>query len=289
MQVLQKLIDIPQLIHTNGFFNTTSCFVLLLLAVLACTPLYYRLGPSAQFLRERSFISGAVLKVIAMVTMFIDHAGATIALKIFYYYRGIGDVAMSHQALQIYNLMRRIGRVAFPIFCFLLVEGFLHTRNIKKYVLNMAIFCLISDFPFDWALHPTEPFMNKQNVYFTLLIGLLVMWGVSEMKGRLVIQMLMMITGMTLSVILKTDYNIHGVFLIEVLYITRTSRSMQSLMGGAYVQYYEKMPTPLSFLLTFFYNGKRGRQLKYFNYLFYPGHLLLLGIINNLILPHFLK
>ena len=97
-----------------------------------------------------------------------------------------------------------------------------------------------------------------------------------------------MITGMFAAKLLNSDYSYKGVFIIEMLYITRFSPLLQSGCGASFMQYYEKMPTPLAFIPIYFYNGKRGRQPKYFFYFFYPAHLMILGVLTNIILPRVL-
>ena len=222
-------------------------------------------------------LNGATLKWIAMLSMLIDHFTAVFFEASVYN----GPLIFSYKT---YVFLRGVGRLAFPIYCFLLVEGFLHTRSVKNYLIRLLAFGVISELPFDLALQSGAFDWSYQNVYFTLLIGLLVMWGVSEMTGRIPIQLLILVSGLILAHMLKTDYAQRGVFLIEVLYILRTSRLSQCLCGGAFIEY-EKMPAPLAFIPVFMYNGKRGRQLKYFFYCFYPVHLMILGIIRNLVLP----
>ena len=137
-------------------------------------------------------IPGSTLKIIAIVSMFIDHIGAAILEKYLDFLGNNGaDGArvilddrhpgfwmdfMGNESLLwgIDYALRLIGRLAFPIFCFLLVEGFFHTRNVKKYALRLLIFALISDFPFDLAFDGRLSY-EYQNVFFTLLLGLLFM------------------------------------------------------------------------------------------------------------------
>lgn len=232
---------------------------------------------------QRFGISGSTLKLIAIITMFIDHAAATVVRGLIRLPQIQSDMDLYRQLNELYAVMRDIGRIAFPIFCFLLVEGFLHTRDVKKYASRMFLFALISEIPFDFALKSHWYFPNKQNVYWTLLIGLLVLWGVTVFYGRIALQVLIMVAGLSFAFFLKTDYSYKGVFLIEVLYLMRFSRLYQCLGGAAAVTW--EVPAPAAFIPVFFYNGKRGISLKYFFYWFYPAHLLLLGFISKVLLP----
>lgn len=132
-------------------------------------------------IHEKPFggISGSTLKLIAVISMLIDHTGATVLRAIL----NLPDLAASPFWFQfwktMYSYSRSIGRIAFPIFCFLIVEGFSHTRNVWKYAMRMFLFALLSEIPFDLALKGGWYRPDKQNVYFTLLIGLLVLIGFS--------------------------------------------------------------------------------------------------------------
>lgn len=140
-------------------------------------------------------ITGSTLKLIAIFTMLIDHTAATIIERTLMA-RGMGNLnASDTQAAMNFFLnnaflyyldiiMRLIGRIAFPIFCFLLVEGFLHTHNKFKYAIRLAVFALISDIPFDLAFK-NKPFdFSYQNVFFTLFIALLVLVGFEAVRER---------------------------------------------------------------------------------------------------------
>lgn len=133
-------------------------------------------------------IYGSTLKLMAIITMLIDHTAATILEKTLVV-RGLYNLDYSnYQAVQDfmtdnwllyygYSAMRMIGRFAFPIFCFLLVEGFIHTSNKRKYAIRLALFALISEIPFDLALFGKMFYFEHQNVFFTLFIGFLVLMG----------------------------------------------------------------------------------------------------------------
>lgn len=134
---------------------------------------------------------GSTLKIIAIVTMFIDHLGAGILER----YLGCmessggdfrGALGNSKFLLKMIDeIFRCVGRLGFPIFIFLLIEGFKHTRSVPKYARNLLIFALISEFPFDSAFNSDYAFeFSYQNVYFTLFFGLLVVWGISIIRKK---------------------------------------------------------------------------------------------------------
>lgn len=113
-------------------------------------------------MENKKGISGSTLKMIAIVTMLIDHIGAAVLARLLMV-NGLGELDQTNTdaimqwlsangALYwMYTVMRMIGRVAFPIFCFLLVEGFLHTHDVKKYAMRLGLFALLSEIPFDLA------------------------------------------------------------------------------------------------------------------------------------------
>ena len=140
---------------------------------------------------KKKEITGATLKWIAIITMLIDHIGAAILEP----YMGGEFGPMPTKVLGLNPMIwdfiiRGIGRVAFPIFIFLMVEGFFYTRNRKKYAIRLGLFCLISEIPFNLGFHPQDleiysdlprlKFIDfdytYQNVFFTLFIGFLTIW-----------------------------------------------------------------------------------------------------------------
>ncbi len=227
--------------------------------------------------------SGTMLKTFAIVIMLIDHAGASVVSSVLRHMSVSSSPDLYRQLKALYSLMRGVGRLAFPIFCFLIVEGFFHTRNRLRYARRLFLFALISEFPFDYCLKPSYIYWQKQNVYFTLLIGLLVIWMMDLLKERPCLQYLCLASGMMLARAMMTDYNYKGVFLIAVLYLLHEHRFYECAGGAAAIAW--ETWAPLSFILCFLYNGKRGRGLKYLFYCFYPGHLLILGTIRHYLLP----
>lgn len=140
---------------------------------------------------------GSTIKLIAIIAMLIDHTAATILERMMmragYMLATMNTDFLSawiaeHRLLYFsYMIMRLIGRFGFPIFCFLLVEGFMHTHNRKKYALRLFLFALISEIPFDFAFRGVWFYAGYQNVFFTLFLGLLAMcafdWLGSHLKG----------------------------------------------------------------------------------------------------------
>ncbi len=226
-------------------------------------------------------INGAALKWLACITMLIDHT----ALAVLYHAilkpnAPIASGTTLYLIYRIYRLMRGIGRIAFPIYCFMIVEGYLHTRNKKKYALRLLIFGIISEIPFNWLVTMKTWDLEYQNVYFTLLIGLLLIWAWDELSAREMdlLQIGLAVVACVGAEKLHTDYGWQGPALILVFFLMHKWRVPQVMLGSAIL--YNEIPwVLLGYLPMLFYNGERGRQPKYFFYVFYPAHLILLHLI----------
>ena len=235
-------------------------------------------------------ISGAILKWLALVTMLIDHIGATIVR---YYNRLAGATGNINT---IYNILRDIGRIAFPIFIFLLVEGYQHTKSRKKYLMRLLIFSLISEVPFDMAFKNSFWDLGYQNVFFTLSLGFIAIWLMDEIKKRSSLHIkdpaaafaysYLLFIGVTalfclLAEFMETDYHAVGILAISVAWLLKDKRYLQmpvcclTLLLSSPREWYAL----IACIPILFYNGKRGKQHKYFSYFFYPVHLLILGYI----------
>ena len=225
-------------------------------------------------------LSGAALKWVAIVTMFMDHLAAAVlmpAYGVYFSFSGLSwiDMLMATDSwmFRFCLFLRLAGRLAFPLFCFLLVEGICHTRSVVRYGRNLFVMALLSEFPFYLC------FGNHGNVMWTLLLGLLACMCLK--KGWVAslfiwpFAFLGMVAVAVLAEVLQTDYGAFGVVLILVLYILREKRVLRCL-AGAVLSAMKSLTAPLAFLFIWFYNGTRGRQMKWFFYLFYPVHLLLL-------------
>ena len=245
-------------------------------------------------LSPRCSFSGTALKTIACITMLVDHIGAS-CIEAGILTPGLDSGTLSRDTLSAYPLyrldmvLRFTGRLAFPIFCFLLVEGFVHTRDVKKYVRRLFLFALISEVPFDLAFFRTPFDLSAQNVYWTLALGVLAMAGLKHFEkpdGSASWKGLLCAAGCTLAALLAcTDYNGIGVFIICALYLTRGDRKRQCIVGA--VLFAWELTAPLAFVLVWFYNGQRGAcsplHKKAF-YWFYPVHLSVLAVVTNLLL-----
>jgi len=242
-------------------------------------------------------LTGSHLKWIAIITMLIDHIGAAllelgllpkISNAILGGHSFDYVVADYHFWYRFDDILRSIGRLAFPIFCFLLVEGFLHTKDVKKYALRLGLFALVSEIPFDLAFNERLLEVSYQNVFFTLFIGLLVLIGLNYFEETLPahiswLRFIVAITGILFAVFLRTDYDSFGIILIVLLYEFRNYKVLRCI-AGAILMLFNSTTGFLAFLLIWLYNGDRGRQLpKYFFYAFYPVHLLLLFLVRILI------
>lgn len=237
-------------------------------------------------------LSGNALKFIAIVTMLLDHIGAAI-LENQSTWEALGadmqgldplfnDPALA-RILVADLLLRGLGRIAFPIFCFLLVEGFLHTRSLSRYIGRMAALAVITEVPFDLAFFSVPFYWGYQSIYFTLILGLLVMAALKKYGENSLPGFLLALGCAGLAEVIHADYGAFGVVLILIFYLFRERRTLQTVIGCFALCW--EITAPLAFLPIRMYNGRRGKwNLKYFFYLFYPAHILLLYLVRVLLL-----
>ena len=228
-------------------------------------------------------LNSGALKWIALITMLIDHIGAILLERgvISAYNQGLSS-ALSYDASIFFSKMdfiiRQIGRISFPIFCFLLVEGFYHTSNKKKYALRLFLFAYISEIPFDLCFQEKILEFSHQNVMFTLLFGFLTMWAIEILKEKKeMLGIIPAVLGVLIGALFQADYDWKGIVLILVLYFFYLY-PVEKTIAGCLSLYWE--PTAcLAFIPINLYNHKKGNGPKYFFYFFYPVHLLLLFFI----------
>ncbi len=202
------------------------------------------------------------LKIIAILTMLIDHIGYTLFPQI--------------------EGFRAIGRISFPIFCFLIVEGFYHTRSTWNYLIRLILFAFLSEIPFDLALHGSMFNWEYQNVFFTLALGLCAIFCLEEMNTRRIFAIPLAFI-LVIAYLCHFDYGAGGVLLICMFYITKENKLIQCILCTLLLYvFYGTFELYGAFALVpiLLYNGKRGPNPKMIFYWFYPLHLLVLyGII----------
>lgn len=219
---------------------------------------------------NKSSFSGMDLKIWALFTMFIDHVGAVLIENTYLY------SIESFQMLDV--VLRLIGRLAFPIYAFLLVEGFLHTSSWKNYTLRMFAFALLSELPFDLAAYG-KIYWKHQNVFFTLLIGLIVLKGIEKVEKNKAAVIGVTLAGCALAYVTHVDYSFIGVLLIAVLYLLRGDHKKRCIVGGILFAF--EVTSVFAFMMIYRYSGKKGETKlpKMVFYGFYPVHLLLLWLV----------
>ncbi len=224
-------------------------------------------------MRQYKILNGSWLKIIAMISMVIDHLGCFI----------FGEMDVTLFSFHGYSLTlayaaRCIGRIAFPIYAFLIVEGFKYTHDRKKYALNMAVFAVISEIPYNLVYSGTLRY-SVQNVYFTLLLGFLMLCTIEQFKEQKLKQALMLVVLFFVSIVINSSHTYTGVILIVVMYLLDKHRAPQAIIGTA-LQPRFMYCSLLAYIPLNMYNGERGfirgKAAKYFFYLFYPAHLLIL-------------
>ena len=243
-------------------------------------------------------INAFSLKIIALLTMLIDHLG----ILLFRY-----DVNSTMISESTYNIMRIIGRVAFPIFCFMIAEGFYHTKNIRKYIIRLSVFALISQIPYTLAMYQKAFAKHNLNIFFTLLFGLFALIVIDSCIRKIqsassnatlayATGLLVLIAILYCAEQFHFSYGCYGILLIIVFYLFRIPE--KDFENDAMVLKYTCVQFILVFMLTYalsgdiqfyclisfvfivMYSRKKGPNLKLFFYLFYPIHLLVLYGLN---------
>ncbi len=249
---------------------------------------------------KRFEITGNGLKLIAMITMLIDH----LAYGLYQKAATAHDWAAPY-SWDFYSAMRIVGRMAFPLYCFLLVEGFFHTRDFRKYGIRLLILATISEFPFDFAVNFRNSYFEYNNVIFTLLIGLLtigtidyirrgnVKWLDQGWKATLGL-ICVFLLGCIMAYVMHTDYDYTGVSAIVAMYYlygTDRPHRVLAFTAGVMVLFIGSSSTEAAALLMLlpiaFYDGNRGSSspvIRHTFNLFYPIHLLVIGLIGYLFL-----
>lgn len=236
-------------------------------------------------------LSSAGLHVLAMLFMLLDHLWATVVP---------GN-----------DWLTCIGRLAFPIFAFLIVEGYYHTKNVKKYMLRLLLCALISEIPFNLMCSGRMYYPVHQNVLWTFLIALiLICWNGEIRKGKLWRRLLRgtasLVLGYLIGMVTMVDYYGYGVLMVLVFYFFHGNQWWQLLgqfagmywinvemMGGLVYEFtllgrHLVIPQQglalLALVFIWCYRGRKGNHtaaFRIFCYLFYPAHMLLLVLLRR--------
>lgn len=231
-------------------------------------------------------LSGNGLKLIACVCMLADHGAKTLHAP-----------AALH-----FILSDVVGRISFPLFCFLLVEGYFHTGNLRRYLSRLFALALLSEIPFDLAMKGKLFDLEWQNTVWLLFTGLLMchlLTGIREKgdlhyRAALLLQLGCVILFAALAYLLHLDYGAEGIGAIAFLYYLHgrlpgnpRKEALLALFWACLVLNGITLEAPFTFLSllpVYFYNRQAGSgKFKTFFYLFYPLHLLLLILAAHLL------
>lgn len=217
-------------------------------------------------------ISRTTLKLIAIITMLIDHIGYVLYPEI--------------------EFFRWIGRVAFPIFVYQLVEGYEKTSNLKNYFKRLMLFAIISEIPFDLALFGIPFYWDYQNVYFELALCLLALVLLDRTKELSpVLRWVSIFVICLTSILLRADYDVFGILLIVLFCLFENNFAIYAI-GIVILSCVFSNPTQLfclfSLLFIMMYNSKLttcrlSKSKQFMFYAFYPLHLFILYVVNTVI------
>ena len=231
-------------------------------------------------------IDALTLKLMAMAFMLLDHMWATV--------------------LPGAQWCTMIGRLAFPIFAFQIVEGFYETHDRKKYLQRLLVFALISEIPFNLMMGGSWFYPLHQNVMFTFLLALLLMSWMEKYRGCtwkfILVSVCSFLLANVLGLLTFVDYYHYGVMMVLLFYWTRGVKFgwIIQLLGMLYIndamaglvvtvnlfgqsfELAEQMLAVLALIPIWMYNGRQGyhsKPLQYACYAFYPVHMLILYLI----------
>lgn len=240
-------------------------------------------------------LSSFALKRIAVLSMVIDHVGSIVLRGMLTPLQVNGVIAVGpgsaewvRRVFQAREVCDALGAVAFPIFCFLIAEGFTHTRDRGKYTLRMLLFALLSEVPFDLAHYQMVFSPKLQNVMFTLTVSLLTLTALNwarhlagENRGLCgALTAAFTAAGMALAYLVRGEYVFIGVLAVVLMYLLR-ERGKFWLLG--LVPLLVASPwVLLAAPLLLAYDGSRGRGNKWAFYVFYPAHFLALAALARL-------
>jgi hypothetical protein len=258
-------------------------------------------------------INGNTLKIVACISMLIDHVTAGLMYPVVKYGYYDGNLSIA-ELNKIYIFLRAVGRTAFPIYAFLLVEGFMHTKSRLRYALSLLLFAFISEIPFDLLFYSEEMIFTTDipaalqansyllydqcNVFFTLFISFMVMWAM-ESTGKFIRSrnipiifswlsiIVFILSGCAVAYRINSDYDLYGVLLVSIFYLLKNHDVLRVLGGYMFISNLSiEFASFPGFILMLLYSKKQGRKLgllKYLFYFYYPAHILCIYLIRGII------
>lgn len=218
-------------------------------------------------MKKFKILDNTTIKLIAIIIMLMDHI----------------TIAFFPEKI----IFIKIGEIAFPLFAFCIAEGFHYTKDKKKYFLNLFGFAIISEVCFDLGLYG-KIYWFHQNVLFTMSIAVLLLIIYEKiMKSKKFtndIKVALICTSLSISLMISlvmfTDHTMYGILLIFIYYILRDKPLIKFPLAALllFIVFPYKFAL-ISIPILLLYNGKRGFNLKYFFYSFYPVHLLIIAIV----------
>lgn len=243
--------------------------------------------------KQKRKLNGNEIKAIAMVTMLADHIGAILLEPLLASDRIAGNARNALWFLDF--LLRSMGRVSFPLFAFMLMEGFNHTRNHKRHLARLALFAVLSEPAFDYAFHGTPWYPGAQSTMLTLLLGYAACLAVYRLEqhgkgknGTLAAlafgtaHITVIVAAFLSATVLRVDYGTNGMLALLLMQAVYGHPMVQAALGSiAIIQPSAMGILPmLSVFLVARYDGTKGkRNTKWLFYAFYPLHLIVLKLI----------
>ncbi|MCI8485263.1 MAG: conjugal transfer protein TraX [Lachnospiraceae bacterium] len=228
-------------------------------------------------------ISGFQLKQIAFISMIIDH----FAVIFLYRYLYEGNSYLNF----LYYIFRAIGRISFPVFSFLLVEGSIQTSNRRRYLIRLLLFALISEIPYDWGTTGIWINFNYQNIFFLFFLGLLVICLFEELQKIFpvticfLLKFMFALGSMFLAECIRVDYGYVGILIILLMYLLN-NKNLSIIFSCLILTWLLKFEVFLflAVIPILLYDGKRGKYNKYLFYVAYSVQFLVLRVLYSIIL-----
>lgn len=244
-------------------------------------------------------LSGAALRTWGMLLLLLGMIGRSI------FQRSLLGLAAGSQLLELLNsspsamgyataaiILQLLEACAAPVFSFLLVEGFLHTKNFKRYLVRVLAVALISEVPYDFMYSGSFLNLDVQNPVFAVALCLMVLYFLRYYREKTIrnrlIQIVVFLAALAWTGILNIQDGGPLLIITVVLWIFREKSLLRTLAGclaavvsTLFSPFY--LIAPLSFLMIHWYRGERGNQNRVVSYLMYPVLLTITGLIGYLL------